>query len=795
MSAQATAPAVPPDHVTIEIDGRSMVVPKGINIIQAADKAGIPIPRFCYHEKLPIAANCRVCMVDVEMGGKPAPKPAPACATPVADGMKVFTQSKMSLSAQRNGLEFLLINHPLDCPICDQGGECELQDLAMGFGRSVSRFAERKRTVADENLGPMVQSEMTRCIHCTRCVRVMSEIAGTYELGGMVRGDQLQIGTYVGKPLMSELSGNVIDVCPVGALTDKPFRFRARPWELIARESIGYHDALGSNLWLHTRRGDVLRAVPRDNEAINECWLSDRDRYSREALRSADRLAAPRVKRDGVWVEIDWNDAIRLASEALRATPRGQLGALLAPWTSNEEGYLLAKLVRALGSEHIDHRLRQLDCSGAAETPLFGMPVAEVETAEVIVLIGCNPRHEMPLLGARMRKAAKRGATIYALNPLDFDFDFEFPLAGKRIVAPQSFAEAMRDLLDAVRAPDGAADFNRELVAALQNAAQAVVVFGEAAQTHPRAGVLRAAARALAKATKSACNEIPLGANAVGLSRIGALPGKDGLDAQAMLVDPRATYVLYGCEPPFDFADGRLALDALGKAGVVLAFGSYTSPALEQVATLMLPIALLPETEATLINVDGFAQTLAAGSKPPGEARPGWRVLRALGAALALEGFDFTEFDELRTTLQDAGKVSRGEQPAPRTLARLENGFAADLPQALRVPAVEAAPAPAAAAGALRRIATTPIYACDAVVRRAPPLQAHPLARAAALGLHPDDAAALGLDEGARALVNGVELPVEITARVPRGGAWIEAALAATATLPPYGAELDIVKA
>src|SRR6478609_6048483 len=336
MSAQPVNPNLPPDHVTVFIDGVELAAPKGSMIIHAADKAGIPIPRFCYHDKLSVAANCRMCLVEVEK----MPKPAPACATPVMDGMKVVTRSDKALKSQRNVMEFLLINHPLDCPICDQGGECELQDLSMGYGRSVSRFVERKRVIPDEDLGSLVETEMTRCIQCTRCVRFMAEIAGTYELGGMERGEDLQIGTYVGKPLMSELSGNVIDICPVGALTNKPFRFRARAWELIARESIGYHDALGANLWLHTRRGEALRAVPRDNEAINECWASDRDRYSNDGLRANDRAKTPMVKRNGAWVETDWNEAIRAASESLKRAGAGGIGALLHPATSNEEGHL-----------------------------------------------------------------------------------------------------------------------------------------------------------------------------------------------------------------------------------------------------------------------------------------------------------------------------------------------------------------------------------------------------------------------------------------------------------------------
>jgi NADH-quinone oxidoreductase subunit G len=377
MSAQPANNAAP-DLLNIEIDGKPTQIRKGAMIIEAADAIGVAIPRFCYHRKLPIAANCRMCLVDVEMGGKLMPKPQPACATPVAEGMKVTTRSDKALKFQRDVMEFLLINHPLDCPICDQGGECELQDVALGYGRSVSRYTERKRTIADENLGPLVATEMTRCIQCTRCVRFTSEIAGTYELGGMSRGENLQIGTYIGKTLETELSGNIIDVCPVGALTNKPFQFQARAWELIAKPSIGYHDALGSNLWLHTRRGEVLRTVPRDNEAINECWLSDRDRYSHQGLYAADRISAPEVKRNGQWQATTWEDALKFAGEALKKElPGSELGILVHPATSNEEGDLLMRLARGLGSAHIDHRLRQLDFADNAVAQPFGLPVAE----------------------------------------------------------------------------------------------------------------------------------------------------------------------------------------------------------------------------------------------------------------------------------------------------------------------------------------------------------------------------------------------------------------------------------
>ncbi|HEY4554812.1 MAG TPA: NADH-quinone oxidoreductase subunit NuoG, partial [Lysobacter sp.] len=439
MSAQPANPNVPPDHVTIEIDGVSMTTPKGSMIIQAADKAGIPIPRFCYHDKLSVAANCRMCLVEVEK----MPKPAPACATPVMDGMKVITRSEKALKSQRNVMEFLLINHPLDCPVCDQGGECELQDLSMGYGRSISRFAERKRVVPDEDIGPLVATEMTRCIQCTRCVRFTAEVAGTYELGGMYRGENLQIGTYDGKPLTTELSGNVIDVCPVGALVDKVYQFRARPWELVARESIGFHDALGSNLFHHVRRGEVLRTVPRTNDAVNECWISDRDRYARQGLYADDRATRPLVKDGGEWREASWDEALARAAQILRDNTGDRLGMLVHPATSNEEGALLARLAEALATGNLDHRISQSDLSDAAVAEPFGMPVADFSKVDAIVLVGCNLRHELPLVHARVRQAWTRGAKIHVVNPVDFEFTFE--AAGKTIVAPSNLAAALAE--------------------------------------------------------------------------------------------------------------------------------------------------------------------------------------------------------------------------------------------------------------------------------------------------------------------------------------------------------------
>jgi NADH-quinone oxidoreductase subunit G len=773
MSAAPSAPNQAPDQVNIEIDGSAMAVPKGSMIIEAADKAGIPIPRFCYHKKLPIAANCRMCLVDVEK----MPKPAPACATPVMEGMKIYTQSKRALDSQRNVMEFLLINHPLDCPICDQGGECELQDVAMGYGRSVSRFSERKRVVPDENIGPLVATDMTRCIHCTRCVRFVSEIAGTYELGGMGRGDRLEIGTYIGKNIDSELSGNIIDVCPVGALTNKPFRYRARAWELAARESVGYHDALGSNLYLHVRRGEVLRVVPRDNESINESWLSDRDRYSHTGLISADRAQTALVREGANWKEISLEEGIARAAQMLKAASGDQTGILVHPSTTVEEGSLIARLAAGIGCEHVDHRIHSTDFADAPVATEFEMPLAAIEQASAVLLVGCNPRLEAPILGHRIRKAWKGGAKVSAINPIDFDFNFD--LSERVVCAPSAMVEHLARVLKASGADVSAlapelrelvsgieSDSNSEAIARqLKSASSALVQLGEIAQSHADASWLRALATALARATGANLNVLERGANPLGLARAGVLP--NGLDARAMLKSPRATYVLYGIEPDLDFADNTLALQALGQAKQVLAFAGFVSEALKRSANLILPIGLLPEIEGSLVNAQGQTQLFAAGAKAPGEARPGWRVLRALGEAMKLAGFDFTDIHGLRTSM------------------------------ALRSPTSGAGLSGRSRREGLERIQTTPIYRADGVVRRAEPLQTHTLNRGPMLQLNAADALAAGLSEGAMARVEDgrgqATLQVSISPRVPRGAVWIESCYPATAPLAPTGA-LNVAK-
>jgi len=733
MSAQPANPNVPPDHVSIEIDGVPMTAPKGSMIIHAADKAGIPIPRFCYHDKLSIAANCRMCLVEVEKMGKPAP----ACATPVMDGMKVTTRSDKALKSQRNVMEFLLINHPLDCPICDQGGECELQDLSMGYGRSVSRFAERKRVVPDEDIGPLVATEMTRCIQCTRCIRFTAEVAGTYELGGMYRGENLQIGTYDGKPLTTELSGNVIDVCPVGALTNKPFQFRARAWELVARESLGYHDALGSNLFHHVRRGEVLRSVPRDNDAVNECWLSDRDRYSHQGLYADDRAAVPMLRDGDDWREASWDEALAKAAQILRDNGADQLGMLVHPATSNEEGALLARLADALGTGNLDHRISQRDLSDAAVAETFAMRVADIDKADMVVIVGANLRHELPLVNARVRKAWQNGAKVHVVNPVDFDQTFD--LAGKQIVAPSQLAAALG---------------NADLREAAKAGSHAVVIVGGLGENSVHASAIRAAASDFAAATGAALCRIPQGANAVGLADHGVLPS--GRDAGSMLAEPRTAYVLYGIEPGLDFADTATAMKALGSAQVV-AFSHFACQSTRAVADVILPIGLLPEIDATLTNLDGREQSATAGGKLPGQARPGWRVLRALGGALEATGFEFTDLAGLR-----AGVAKREVAPM------------VGRPPAISTEGLEVA-------------VSTAIYRGDAVVRRAAALQSHPLNVAPRAVLNRADADTLGLVDGGTGKfgtdAGTATLPVSVSDKVAPGSVWIEGGHGATAPL------------
>lgn len=754
MSETQTAPV---DTVTIEIDGVEMEAPKGSMIIEAADKVGIEIPRFCYHKKLSIAANCRMCLVDVEK----APKPLPACATPVMDGMKVYTQSKRAQDAQHGIMEFLLINHPLDCPICDQGGECELQDQAMGYGRSVSRFTERKRVVADEDLGSLIATEMTRCIHCTRCVRFLDEIAGTNELGGMGRGESTKIATFIGRSIDSELSGNIIDLCPVGALTNKPFRFRARAWELKSNKTIATHDPLHSNLHTHTRRGEVLRTVPRDNEAINEAWLSDRDRYSLEGLAAEDRAGTPMIKQDGVWKFVEWPVAIQAAAKELGAQSGGDIGWLLSGRASNEELYLAQKLARAMGSVSIDHRLRQLDLS-AQPAPRWGAPVESLGQADAIMLVGTHIRHEVPLLGHKVRQAWRQGAKIVGLNAQTYKNHFDM---AEDVVAPPS---AWLNLLEAMPEQDASP------VSVLKGAERPVILVGSLVMRHPQAGALREVCARIAEQTGAALCEIPDQPNGVGAIKVGATPGRgpgghkrdDGLDAMAMLEQPQRAYVIYDLEPSLDCAFGSTAAQALSQAEAVVYLGGFASEEIRDVADVILPLAIHPEIDGTFVNLEGLEQTTSPAARAPGQASAGWKVLRVLANELGLGGFDYTNIGQVRKELQAEIEVAdsqalSAEHPDTRSVSFAGEG--------------------------LERISEVPIYSCDAVVRRAQALQDTKHGAAAAVTLNPEDAAPLEVAGGDEVRVTGQQgslvLACNVSEDVPAGCVLMPSGVAGTSDL------------
>ncbi|MCP5144304.1 MAG: NADH-quinone oxidoreductase subunit G [Gammaproteobacteria bacterium] len=703
------------DLLNVEVDGVPMKAPKGAMIIQVTDPAGAYVPRFCYHDKLSIAANCRMCLVEVEK----APKPLPACATPVAEGMKIFTRSDKAVSAQKATMAFLLINHPLDCPICDQGGECELQDLAMGFGGDVSRYTERKRVVRDKNLGPLIQTDMTRCIHCTRCVRFGQEIAGLPELGTTGRGENTEIGTYVEHAMQSELSGNIIDLCPVGALTSKPYRYSARAWELRQYDSVAPHDCLGSNVHIHARGNVIKRVVPRDNEEINEVWISDRDRFGYEGLNSEDRLLNPRIKQNGQWRDVDWDTALNATAEALRAAAPEKLGALVSPTSTTEEAWLLQAVIRGLGSNNIDHRLRQRDFKlpyAGGQFPGMNTALPAVEAAQSVLVIGGAPRDEQPLLNHRLRKATRRGANVGYITARQLDLNYP----ATQIVTPAgslaaSLAGVAKALTDAGASADGAAtallassnvsEEQRAVAASLRDAQNAVVIVGSGAQTSAEYGAICAVAALVARMAGADLNILTDGPNATGCWLAGALPHQGagagkvsgaGRNAAEMLAGGLDALVLLGVEPGLDCAGGDGAL-----GGTVIALTNFASPELAQTATIMLPIASFGENEGSYFNIHGTCQSFDAAVKPPGDARPAWKVLRVLANRLALTGFEFETVTDVRAAALSAIGTATPLQAA-----------AVDLPAAI----------PAAGNGvALNTV--VPMYAGDPLVRRAGALQ------------------------------------------------------------------------
>ncbi len=704
------------DTINFEVDGKPFTARKGQMIMEVTDHVGgAYIPRFCYHPKLSVAANCRMCLVEVEK----APKPLPACATPVAEGMKVFTRSPRAIEAQRATMEFLLINHPLDCPICDQGGECELQDLAMGYGRDVSRFTDRKRVVKDQNIGPLISTDMTRCIHCTRCVRFGEEVQGFQQLGTMGRGENMRISTYVEQSIDHELSANIIDLCPVGALNNKPFRYSARGWEMVQRSAVSPHDCVGSNMYVHVLRGKIKRVVPRENELINETWLADRDRFSFYGMYSDDRLVTPRVKENGAWREIDWQEALeRLATQWKQAG--ADVGILASPSATLEEQHLLAKLAAAAGTANIDHRLRQRDFSDQENDPLFpwfGCDIADIERQEALLIVGSNLRREAPILAHRVRKAALKGAAVSFINRERYEYLFTVAdyLAGAGLVdqlaavAAAAAAAAGAPLPAAVsKLCEGAAagEEHRRVAQKLAQADGGLVLLGNLALRDPAFAAIRALAAAIASLTGARFGCVSDGANSAGAHLAGVLPHRGaggaprqqaGRHAGNMLDDPLGAVLLFGIEPDRDLPVD--ATDKLEAQEFVAALTPFVTPALERGADLLLPIGTALESSGTFVNGEGRWQSFSGVATLVGEARPAWKVLRVLGNLVDAEGFEYLSSEDVRDELKAAlGDVSpdnayAGTAPLPRP--RDDGADGADVP----------------------------MYQVDALVRRSVPLQ------------------------------------------------------------------------
>jgi NADH-quinone oxidoreductase subunit G len=763
--------------VEVEIDGRKVEVPEGSMVMEAANRLDIYVPHFCYHKKLSIAANCRMCLVEVEK----APKPLPACATPVTPGMIVRTHSERAKQAQKSVMEFLLINHPLDCPICDQGGECQLQDLAVGYGGSSSRYDEPKRVVFHKSMGPLISAEeMTRCIHCTRCVRFGQEVAGVMELGMAGRGEHSEIMTFLGTSIDSEVSGNMIDLCPVGALTSKPFRYEARAWELSRRRSISPHDSVGSNLIVQVKNHRVMRVLPYENEAVNECWLSDRDRFSYEGLNASDRLTRPLLKQDGQWREVDWVDALEYVRHTLSHVAAehgpGAVGALASPTSTVEELHLLARLMRGLGSDNIDYRLRHSDFSGDAVehgAPWLGMPIADIARLDRVLLIGSFLRKDQPLLSTRLRQATKRGCKLAVVHAADEDLLMR--VACKAIVAPGEWVMQLAEVAVAIAEQGGdaapvngvvAGEAAKAIAASLLSGERKAIFLGNAAVQHPQAALLRAWAQWIGRATGATVGILGDGANALGAELVGARPQRGGLNAAAMLEEPRRAYLLWNVEPEYDTADPVRSAKALAAADSVIAFAAYRNGALEY-ADAILPIAPFTETAGTFVSAEGRVQTFNGTVRPLGEARPGWKVLRVLGNLLQLDGFD-----------QDTPEAVRAEALPDDVEARLSN-------QTAVAPALPST----RAAGGLERLADVPIYFSDAIVRRSPPLQATNDARPPRARVNAATAAALGLLAGATVRVRqgsgAAVLELQIDDRVADGTVRVAAAHGSTASLGP----------
>ena len=759
----------------ITLDGKQVTVADGSMVMHAADAAGVYIPHFCYHKKLSIAANCRMCLVDVEK----MPKPMPACATPVTNGMIVRTRSDKAIKAQQSVMEFLLINHPLDCPICDQGGECQLQDLAVGYGGSASRYREEKRVVLRKDVGPLISmEEMTRCIHCTRCVRFGQEVAGAMELGMVHRGEHSEITTVTGGTVDSELSGNMIDICPVGALTSKPFRYSARTWELSRRKSVSPHDSTGANLVVQVKGGQVMRVLPLENDAVNECWIADRDRFSYEALNSPSRLTQPMIKQGGQWQSVDWNTALGYVADGLKRViaefGASGVGALGAQHASVEELHLLGKLVRGLGSQSIDVRARHADftnAAGAGRARWLGTSVASLSGLQRAFIVGSFLRKDHPLLALRLRQAQRQGAQISSLHAVHDDWAMS--VAHRLTAAPSGWADALAQVAAAVAAargvpapaPADAGAAARDVAASLLSGERKSILLGNAAAQHPQAAQLLALAHWIGVHTGATVGYLGESGNAVGAQLVGALPGAGGLNAGQMLSRPMKALLLLGVEPVLDAADAAATRSALKGSGLVVSMSPFKD-ANAEFADVLLPVAPFTETGGAFVNAEGRLQAFHGVVKPLGDTRPAWKVLRVLGNLLGLPGF-----------AQETVEEVRAEALGSDFSQRLDNS-----------PSEAIQPPPPPVAG-LERVADVPIYATDAVVRRAVSLQATADAADPVVGLPPGLFAQFGprvrVHQGAASAV----LPAREDPTLAAGAVRIAAGHPLTATLGPmFGA-------
>jgi len=805
------------DMVTITVDGQEVQAPKGAMLIEVTDAQNIKVPRFCYHKKLTIAANCRMCLVEVEK----APKPLPACATPVMEGMVVHTQSQLAKDAQKSVMEFLLINHPLDCPICDQGGECELQDVAVAYGRSESEFSETKHVAFDKNIGPLIATELTRCIHCTRCVRFGREIAGIRELGMTGRGENSLITTFVDECVNSEMSGNAVDVCPVGALTAKPSRFKGRAWEMMQHKTIAPHDCIGSNIYIHTLRGEVVRVVPCENEAINEVWLSDRDRFSYEGVDTSDRLTAPMIKRDGQWQTANWDEALQLVADKFKelaaakaeqlaaeaeaanadeasteaveessdadevevvAPVNTEMAALVSVNATLEEQYLTQKLMRALGSGNIDHRLRQSDFSdqhAAPVMPWLGQNIEQLEKLNAALLIGSNVRKEQPIANLRLRKAAvNNNASISFINPRAYDFNY--PLAHNISVAQQQMVAELAGVAAAAYQLSGNAlpenlakadvsDAHKAIAQQLNDAESASVLLGNIAQMHPQFSALRALAEDIAKQTNSQPGYLSDGANAAGAWLAGAVPHRGaagvtedvttGKNIAELYNEKLAACLLLNIEPDTDAANAKALLAMLADAEFVVSVSAYNSASLKDVADVLLPAASFMETSGTYVNAEGLWQSFKGAVEPKGDSRPAWKILRVLGNLTGADDFEFMSSLDVKNEVRS--------QCESIELSNAIDGAVSSVDISVT--------------DGLHRASDVPMYAGDAIVRRAEALQSTVDAQSMCVRLNSAEAERLGVSAAATVMVkqgdNSTALDLVIDNSIPDASAWIPTAV------------------